>query len=235
MNIALQQFEGPLDVLLLLIEKNKLDISTISLARITDQYLSIVNQSNEHPVGELVSFLEIASRLIVLKTRLLLPYLTEGEDEEDETDLVEKLNYYKQYHDAGLRLALRWNNPLLVCLPGSSRTKEQAMSESLDVNPILLKNAIVRLARHLTNSAIQPIVTLRRIFNVREKIAAILDALKNKNSLFFSDIIESRESRTEIVVSFLALLELCKKKQISIEQKTAYSEIHIYGAYQFTT
>ena len=93
MNIKLDQFQGPLYLLLTLIEKEKLDISDVSVSKVAETYLSIV-QKQQESFPELISYIEIAAKLVLLKTQLLLPYI-EPSDEEEEENLVEKLKIYK--------------------------------------------------------------------------------------------------------------------------------------------
>ena len=99
-NIKLENFEGPLDLLLSLINESKLDISEISLAKITDQYLHYIKDNESLEIGEIADFLLIASKLIYIKSKLLLPDLINAQDEEDTKELERQLKIYKEYYEA---------------------------------------------------------------------------------------------------------------------------------------
>ena len=236
MHISLEQFQGPLDLLLALIEKNKLDISKISLVQITDQYISAVYQNTECGIEDLIYFLELASRLVILKTRLLLPYLSPQEDSEDDENLVQTLRVYKEYRAAISILLSKWNTATVFCKerisPGNDSIKKLSEEFSPPVTA-LFRQTMERLVKK-NDSHILPAETLKRVFNIKDTINHIQETLKQRQELFFTELLADRRSHTEFIITFIAILELCKKNYIFISQKTAYGDIRIHDHFLTT-
>lgn len=236
MHISLEQFHGPLDLLLILIEKNKLDISKISLVQITDQYLSAVYQNTERGIENLIYFLELASRLIILKTKLLLPYLNPQEDDEDDENLVQTLRLYKEYQTASSMLLSKWNTATIFCAERISPKIDSVKKLNEEFSPgsaALFTQTMERLIKK-NSIHILPVATLKRVFNIKDKINHIQKTLKQRQELFFTELLADRGSHTEFIITFIAVLELCKKNYIYINQKEAYSDIHIHDHFQTT-
>jgi segregation and condensation protein A len=228
MQIQLQQFQGPLDLLLSLIEKQKIDISEISLAKVTDQYLNFLDQNKNIDFYQLVNFLEIASRLIVLKTRILLPYLVvEEDDEEYHEDLVDRLKIYQHYLAAAknLQALLADDNRTMVGRdPGLAGCRLHVRTQLY--HPNLLHQTMIRLLKK-TDLTIIPQTKIKKIFNIKEKIQQINNYLKQREKCLFSELINQQTSKIEVIVSFLALLELCKMQVVLLNQKEVFREIKV--------
>jgi segregation and condensation protein A len=235
-HISLEQFQGPLDLLLTLIEKNKLDISKISLVQITDQYVTAVYQNTERGIENLIYFLELASRLIILKTRLLLPYLNPQEDDEDDENLVQMLRLYKEYRGASLILLSKWNTDALFCKERVSAKIARDSDANGEFPPIAI-GVLAQTMEHLLKKStvhILPAETLKRVFNIKDKISHIQEALKKSQKIFFKDLLANRSSHAEFIITFIAILELCKKNYIYVTQKEAYTDIHIHDHFLTT-
>lgn len=225
MQISLKQFQGPLDLLLTLIQKQKLDISKISLSKIADQYLKFIDENKNIPFNQLLDFLSLASQLIILKTRTLLPYLSADVEEESEDNLIIKLQNYQLYLNLAKKLQNRLNNRQCGCFSRLSKSINFGIDESCLSLPLLQKTALRLLKRKIQTI---PIIALQKIFNIQEKIKQINDYLKQKEKFLFSELAGRTSSKIEIIISFLALLELSKAGVVFISQKELFEEITVH-------
>lgn len=221
------QFEGPLNVLLDMIESDDLDISEVSLAQVTDGYIRYIEGHPEIPPEELTDFLVVASRLLLIKSKILLPFLhVSGEEEEQE--LESQLKIFRQYLDAskvvekmiGRRRFLYVHEKLPKVDIGFSPPRKF----SADQMEVLMCSVLRRL---------EPIVRIprRKIFeknvSIHDKISQIRSFIEKASSVSFRNIITAAESRTEMVVSFLALLELIKQRSVAVSQTGQFDDITI--------
>jgi len=224
--ITLEQFDGPLDLLLELIEQEKLDISAISLAQVTDGYLQYVHAHPEIPPEELADFLVIASRLLFIKSRVLLPFLQQIAEEEA-GDLESQLRIYKEYLEAskviegmiGKRRFLYVHEKLPQVEIGFAPPKKL----TTDAMHALMTAVIARL----TPLVKVPQAVVEKTVSIHEKIRQIQTLFARAKSVKFSAILADAQSRTEVVVSFLALLELVKQRNVSVNQDSRWGEITI--------
>ncbi len=224
--IKLRQFEGPLDLLLELIEAEKLDISTLSLSTVTDGYLQYVHAHPEIPPEELADFLAIASRLLFIKSRLLLPFL-QGIIEAEEGDLESQLRIYKEYLDAsksidaliGKRRFLFVHEKLPQIEIGFAPPKKLTAGNMAD----LLRAVIARLEPLVK----VPQAVVEKTVSIHEKIRQIQGLITKAERVRFSSVLESAETKTEVVVCFLALLELVKQRDVSVCQDAMWGDITI--------
>jgi len=228
-----EKFQGPLGLLLELIEQEELDITQISLAKIADQYVAkIKTMAAAHP-DELADFLVVAARLLLIKSRALLPYLY-PEEEEEIKDLEDQLRMYKEFLDAAKKIealigekkfmfARVWNRQTLLAGAHLFSPPKNLKSEELRM---VFSDLVLRItpAEKLEEEE------LGRKIHIEEKIAQIQNMLLNRMNVTFSRLMAAAESRTEIVVSFLAMLELIKQCNISVEQVGLFEEIIITNA-----
>ncbi len=224
--VKLQQFEGPLDLLLELIETEKLDISQLSLATVTDGYLGHLHAHPEIPSEELADFLVVATRLLFLKSRLLLPFLNLGEDD-TAGDLESQLRIYKEYLDAskvveamiGKRRFLFVHEKLPHVDIGFAPPKKLETSQMVE----LYRGVLARLEPLVK----VPKAVVEKTVSIHEKIRHIQAMMAKATDLSFHHVLLAAESKTEIVVSFLALLELVKQRSVSVSQDARWGEIVI--------
>lgn len=227
-SIKLQQFEGPLDLLLQLIEQEKLSINEISLATIAEQYLEYLQRIEQRFPEELADFLVVATKLLLIKSRTLLPYL-QPEDEEEEGNLEEQLKIYKVYFDATLLI----DRQLRASVRLYSRPEARMMSrEIVFAPPIGLTPAHLRMWMEGVLQSLEPLIALpkqsmERAITLQEKIADLEHRLVNEFSLSFKSLVKHAQSRTEIILTFLALLELVKQRSITVKQDQLFSDIAI--------
>ncbi len=227
--VQLENFEGPLDLLLSLIDENKLDISEISLAKITDQYLYYLKNNQNLDIAEIADFLLIAAKLLYLKSKLLLPDVNFGiEAEEDANDLERQLKIYKEYHDARKILQKLINKHNFTY----SRVTPLIKIKAEFLPPKNIKTEDLQFAMERLINSLKPIFKIPKklidkTINIKEKIEHIETLLNERESIAFSEFIKDRSNKTEIIVVFLAMLELMKKRTINAHQEFLFEEITI--------
>lgn len=228
-SFSLENFEGPLDLLLSLIDESKLDISDISLAKITDQYLDYVKNNQTLSMEEIADFLIVSARLLYIKSKLILPEaFLSGVEDDDEQDLARQLKIYKEYHDAKkvIQKIINKNNfTYSRIVPLFQVKKEFVPPKNIDCND--MKFVMEKLI-----SSIKPILQLPKklidkTINIKEKIDHIQELLSRGENVRFSEFIKDKGNKTEIIVSFLAMLELIKQRTLSANQDYLFEEITI--------
>lgn len=226
--IKLEQFEGPLDLLLQLIEQEKLSINEISLATIAEQYLDYLQHIEERFPEELADFLVVATKLLLMKSRTLLPYL-QIEEEEEERSLEEQLKIYKVYFDATKQIQqLLFNGGRLFSRPPVKMlSRETVFAPPEGITLQNLASWMGEVLRQLEPLIALPRQSLEKAVTLQEKIADLEHRLVREFSLSFKSLIRTASSRTEIILTFLALLELVKQKSIMVKQDKLFSDISI--------
>lgn len=228
MRVKVQNFEGPLDLLLRLIEEQKLDITQISLATVTEQFLEYMRSQTKLPPQELADWLLVAAKLLVIKSKALIPQLEISEEEEQEaTSLAWQLYQYKLYKEAAkalrkfdLRRRQGWSRQVVL-------TEKITFYPDRAVTTALLRDAMRYLAKTLAEIAVLPKKVLEEVVTITEKIDHLQKLISEKIELRLRDLIGKATSKTEVIVTFLALLELVKQKILTVEQETMFSEIII--------
>jgi segregation and condensation protein A len=227
--IKLEQFEGPLDLLLRLIEQQKFDITQVSLSQVADQFIEYLNQAKNLSLGELADFLVVATKLLLIKSKTLLPFL--NPDEEEEIQKLEgQLKIYKEYFDASQKI----NEIIFKKNFSFIREKTENIMPIFNPPKSLNKNILAEIFTEVLKN-IEAIVRpstveqkiIKKIFSLQEKIEHIKDLIFKKSKLSFDHLINSSKSKIEIIVSFLALLELIKQKHIIVVQEKNFQEIVI--------
>lgn len=227
--IQLPVYEGPLDLLLELIEQAELDITKVALAQVTDQYLAYLQKVSEHRLEDLISFLLIAARLLQIKSEALLPRPPELEPgEEDPGDaLARKLVAYKRYKQVAIHLADRSQAGFKTYLRLAASPAPESKLDLSSVGLKDLKRAFIdALAAAPTGPALGEVIVAHRI-RIRDRIQIIITALRKTGQTTFQNLFKNAKSKLEIVVSFLALLELIKQRQVNVQQDTLFGEIEL--------
>ncbi len=235
--IKLDVFEGPLDLLLFLIKKNEIDIYNIPIALIAQQYLdylNIIKSLNLDLAGE---YLVMASTLIHIKSRLLLPVpdvLSDEDSEEDpRAELVKQLLEYQTFKEAAANLALR---PLLerdvfkrsAALTEEKKIKTDEEDELLEVSIFELIEALHQVVSRLDKKELMDI-DLEKL-SLTEMINDVMERLTREKSLTFEELLGEKKDRRRIVYTFLAILELIKLKMVKAYQTAAFGAIRIFPA-----
>lgn len=239
----LDNFEGPLDLLLHLIEKNKVSIYDIPIVIITEQYLEYVNHLEYEDLDVVSDFLVMAATLLDIKSRMLLPKVENEEDEEDEYDpraeLVRRLLEYKMYKYMAQELEEREQEAELHFFKEPTIPKEVAKyEEPLDLDKLLdgltlamlqkIFDAIMKRNANKLDPVRSRFGTIRREpISLEQKVKSVLSYARGHRYFKFSDVIERASDRLEIVVSFLAVLELMKMGRIHLVQDNLFDDMQI--------
>ncbi len=220
-------YEGPLDLLLSLIERAELDITAISLATVTDQYLSYLHGLEQLMPDEISTFLVIAAKLIQIKSEALLPRPPEREPGEEDpgTELIDQLKLYKRYKEIAGWLVERQENNLRTYLRVAPPPKVEA---KLDLSNLTLEGLLAAaesgFSKGKDKKPLGVIISAPRV-TIREKIEYITKTMRHIQRMTFSGLITDKATRVEIVVTFLAMLELIKRYHISAVQNELFGEI----------
>ncbi|HOR85986.1 MAG TPA: segregation/condensation protein A [Bacillota bacterium] len=233
-NVKLEVFEGPLDLLLHLIEKNELDIYDIPIAMITDQYLNYINMMETLDLEISSEFLLMAATLLEIKSSMLLPNPKKEENCGDSIDpreeLVQKLIEYKKFKEASLELKDK------MCIYSKVFYKapepiEDYLNDVISISNVSLDMLYFSFRNILLKNDSKKRNTYREIYRevitIEDKIRLINKLLANKPSFYFDDLFVSCYNKYEVIVTFLAMLELIKRKNLLIEQERNYARILI--------
>ena len=230
--VSLPIFDGPIELLLHLIERQELDITEVSLVAITDQYLRAIEAMQEIEPEALADFLVVAARLLYIKSRGLLPQPEVEEEEEKQSEaLLQQLLDYRRFKAAADELRLRASMGLRT----NVRLAPPQMERRLDLTELTIERlaaAAQRAMRNVASSVAPPSVRAYPI-TVAEQMAAIRERIRNQAGtegggdryLSFTALLSQSRSRLEIVVTFLAVLELIKQREIAAEQHETFGEI----------
>lgn len=217
--IALPVFEGPLDLLLHLIQENKIDIYDIPVALITKQYLEYLELMKEIDLNIASEFLLMAATLIYIKSRMLLPR-QQPVEEDPRQELVEKLIEYQKFKEASQILKERYK-VWSMAFPRKTSGQEEFLLQELSIFDLLTA------FKKLLETSEPKIYIPRQYIKVEDKIEEIMNTLKIKKSVTFQELFKPGASKLEIIVTFLALLELLKLGTIKAYQEKPFSKILI--------
>lgn len=241
LEVKLQAFEGSLDLLLHLIEKNKVDIYDIPIVEITEQYLDYVSKMPKDDLDLASEFLVMAATLIDIKSRMLLPKEIDenGEEIDPRAELVEKLIEYKMYKYAAVELRD------MQVYAGKSMYKQPTVPEEVSKYepPVNLDSLLADVDLNKLNDIFQMVLKRQvdKIDPVRskfgkiemeevslpDKITYVSTTVKKRKKCKFKQLLEEAHSKVEVIVSFLAILELIKVGEIEVRQDETFGEIYI--------
>lgn len=230
-HIRLEQFEGPLDLLLALIEKEKLDITQVSLAKVADQYLEYIKGEESISLENLSSFLSVAARLILIKSRALLPILKfEDEEEEMMDDLESQLLAYKRFRGAAEQLGKMFLTSRGAYARESFLGSQTVFYPPRGLSASDLRSHFVNVLGEIPIFDVLPEKEIRAVITLEEKILSLQRVLSHRAESSFAELTGSAKDRVEVIVSFLAMLELVKQRFIFVEQDRFFSDIRIKRA-----
>ena len=232
--VKIEVFEGPLDLLLYLIKKDEVDIYSVSIERITNQYLEYLNTFRMLDLEIAGEFVVMAANLIYIKSRSLLPVDQEAPEEESDEedprwDLIRQLIEYKKFKDAAMQLQ-RWEIAQEGIIPRIAGKPTLNDAETLlkeEVGIFDLISAFQKVLRKLEKRRENLREIFEENFTVSEKIDFILETITPERPATFSSLFAAAAGRTEIVVTFLALLELMRLKQLRVVQVAPFADIEI--------
>ncbi|MFH2104773.1 MAG: segregation/condensation protein A [Parcubacteria group bacterium] len=225
--VQLEKFAGPLDLLLDLIEKEKLDIAEVSLAQVADQYLDYLEGADNIDPTQLADFLLIAAKLILIKSRTLLPeFQLEEEDEESIEDLKLRLVEYKRFREAAEKIKALYNSGQVAFeRPVTADMRRTFYPGNITTDDLLA--AAGSLVDALDQFKSLQEETIKEVVSVKEKILQIQNLISQEVQCKFSSVLAGAENKSEAIVSFLALLELIKQRLVSVVQDEQFGEIEV--------
>lgn len=241
-NIILDSFEGPLDLLLHLINKTEVDIYDIPVAKITDQYMSYIHTMQELELDIASEYLVMAATLLAIKSQMLLPKQEEElfsadhdfmDEDDPREELMNRLIEYRKYKEAAEQLKERESDRSLIFSKSPSDLKpfidhekkepqkiNASLYDVLNAFQQLLKRKAIKVPKHTTID--------RQDYPIEKRMEDIIDHLKSNNGkCYFNDLFHFEE-KSKIIVSFLAVLELMKAKKITCTQDTNFADIMIW-------
>ena len=230
--IKTEIFEGPLDVLLGLVEKRKLFINDISLAQVTDDYISYIESMSGVHMRHTADFIVIASTLLLIKSKSLLPDLSFTEEEEKSVEeLEDRLKQYKRIKELSLHIKNRFGKYILF---GAEAPEPIVVfSPSPDITVANIVQSIKNVLAHLPKKEKLPEVTVLKIRTLEETIDDLAKRIQSALKMSFKDFSKqgkgelSKEQKVEVIVSFLAMLELVKRGIIEASQGDLFDDIEI--------
>lgn len=227
-HFRLDHFEGPLDLLLSLIEREKLDVTTVSLAQVADQYLEYLSREEDVTLENLSSFLSVASRLILIKSRALLPVLSLSEEEEEAVDDLEwRLKQYKLFRDAALKIGGMLDRHTGVFVREGFLGLQVVFYPPKNFTPEDMARHFRSVLGEIPVFEKLPEKVVEQVISLEEKIFHLQSHLMERIETSFSAFSGSAKNKVEVIVSFLALLELIKQRFIVAEQKAFFEDIHL--------
>jgi len=236
--VKVGQFEGPLELILDLIEKRKLHISDLSLSQIADEFIEHTKSYEDFPISDSADFILIASTLLLIKSKSLLPNLSLTEEEQESIeDLENRLSTYKKYKELSLGLEKMFGNFLYFAT--EKKNKMVVFSPTPEISQMSLQNALQEVIKNVPKKIeALPKVVVEKIISLEETINRLRERIQTSLKTNFSDFVKtskdkknfadiSREDKINVIVSFLAMLELVKQGLIRVEQTKHFKDISI--------
>lgn len=238
--IKLEQFTGPLGLLLRLIEREELDITEVSLAKIADNYVDYVQTNSNIPDEELADFLVLAARLLYIKSKALLPYLVFDDPEDNEDDLEKQLRMYQEFIAASKNLETIIGRKKFLFAPSALnrnwRRRQAAPAKFVAPKNLTAELLAARYSEILDRLAATvkflPEESLEAKISIDDRITSIRNILGKQLRFSFSKFLKTAKNRTEVVVNFLAVLELAKQHELVFEQDGLFTEIQVVAVKQ---
>lgn len=234
-SVHLPAYSGPLDLLLHLIQRNELDITAISLVEITDQYLQRLADLKENRVERLSDFLVIGARLLVIKSRALLPETPlnnlDGDEEDPAEALARQLRVYKRFKDSAHWLGQRDEagfRSYLRVAPVPQLDRRLDVGEFDRYSLVRAFQSVLDRAAMLDDS-VSVVVRERRV-TIEDQIKRLREGVKFDGRVFFNDILSDRAGWLEVAITLLAVLELIKRHEVNVNQPVLFGPIEIVGA-----
>lgn len=240
-SVKLEKFEGPLDLLLHLIDKNKIDIYDIPIVEITDQYMEYIHAMENEDLGIMSEFLVMAATLLDIKCKMLLPKEVneEGEEEDPRAELVQKLLEYKMYKYMSYELKDKMDDVTGVYYKKATIPEEvQKYKVPVDTEELLKDvtldklNAIFKSVMRRQENKLDPVRSKfgtieKEEVSVSEKMLFVQNFARGHRRFGFRELLQKQNSRVQVIVSFLCVLELMKMGHLKVVQEELFDEIEI--------
>ena len=225
-SVKTEVFTGPLDLLLDLIEKRKLFVNDVSLSQVTDDFVKYIEMHEEFPINESAEFILVASTLMLIKSRSLLPSLPLTEEETASIeDLEDRLKLYQKVKELSLELKKLYGQKIIF-------EKEPKRSEVIVFSPDSktdvenLSNVLMHLLNTLPKKESLPKTTVRKIITLEQMIEKLSERIAKGMRMKFSEVY-SKEEKVNTIVGFLAVLELVKRGVLRVNQEVKHGEIEM--------
>ena len=231
-NVKLENFEGPLDLLLYFIKRDKIDIYDIPISKITSEYIDVINAAKKLDISVAGEFLFMASLLLRLKTRMLLPRKKdeEGLDIDDpRISLVDQLLQYKNFKDIAYQLKdIHNENKDLFYRPNDKISFQNTSNPADFLNEVSLFD-ISKIFQYAIDNAPEnsTIIIQRDIISLEQQKQFIVSNFKEKSIISLNTLIDKLESKLEIIITFLAVLDMIKESELICKQKNIFDDIEI--------
>ena len=230
LQVFLEAFEGPLDLLLYLIRRQNIDILDIPIAEITKQYVQYIEVMKDMQLELAGEYLLMAAMLAEIKSRMLLPRPESQDEEEDDprAELVRRLQEYERYKKAADDISdlPRLERDVFVATVEAPERKVVTKLPDVTLKELLLSfHDVLKRAEMFSNLHMQ-----REPLSVRQRMSEILSRIKSKNFTGFSDLFDPEEGRMGVAVTFIAILELLRESVIEVVQSDAYAPLHVRAA-----
>ncbi len=221
----LKEFEGPLDLLLFLIRKSEINIYDIPISEITEQYLKIIEDSTNRSLDSLSEFYLMATTLLYIKSRMLLPVEVDIDEEAEDprVDLVAKLIDYQKFKKISELMKDKFSTRELK--EDTVRPKRQIFYNEEIWDEVDIKDLFTTYKSIKKINQREKIVNLEEEFTINEKITLIDELLLDKNEFYFDELIDNEESLLEIVCAFLAILDSIKYRVLKVYQNAQFGRI----------
>jgi segregation and condensation protein A len=231
-NIKIENFEGPLDLLLYFIKRDKIDICDIPITQITNEYISVIDEAKKLDVSIAGEFLFMASMLLRIKTQMLLPRQINDESldiEDPRIDLVAQLLEYKKYKSIANKLKnLHFENKDSFFRNSSKVVYDQSPNASDFLNEVTLYDISKIFKDAVNNAPTQDSFEIyRETVSLKDQQDFILQQFNNDKILSLKNLVKKLETKLKIIVTFLALLEMIKRSEIICSQKENFEDIEI--------
>ncbi len=224
--VKTEGFEGPLELLLLLIEKRKLPINDVSLATVTDDYIKHIEKQREFPLSQTSHFVLIASTLLLIKSKSLLPTLDLTSDEEESIeDLEQRLKLFKRNKELSFHIGKMFGEKMLFSAQ-EVKILDPIFSPPQDASTKSLREGIIRVLKGLPKVNFVPEAVVKKVVSIEEMIENLTLRITKKLRMSFSEFSNMEKGeKIEIIVGFLAMLELAKQGIINLTQDKTFSDI----------
>lgn len=226
-SIKTEQFEGPLELLIDLVEKRKLLINDISLATVTDEYMARVSEMQERSLPNTAQFITLAATLLLIKSKSLLPVLDLSDEEEANIeDLEERLKRYQLYRNAAADINQLFGSSYQFESQYTPK-KQPVFTTDAYCEVDALNNALSDVLHNLPVATKKPRVQVRPTISIEEMITKLKDRITRQMSTRFSDIRRQETEHKNVIVGFLAILELVKQGDVLVLQQKRFEDIEM--------
>lgn len=222
-------FEGPLELLLQLIEKRKLFVNDVSLAEVADDFIEYVEKNDDFPIDQASYFILVASALLLIKSKSLLPNLALTDEEQSNIDELEnRLILYKRYRELSQKIGNIMGKK--VCIAPIKRTRfvlQSVFTPGEDISVSNISQSIRNVISRIPTLDDIPQATVQKMVRLEDTIEALIERVKTNLKTSFSDFTGGTKEKKTIIVSFLAMLELVKRGIIHVQQTTHFNDIEM--------